>query len=361
MKNIALIIGTRPQIIKSAPIIHRAKKYPDIKISIIHTGQHYDYNLSKEFFNELNLPDPDINLNVGSGSHIYQISQIMSKLESYFGKHRPDLVLVPGDTNSTLGAALAAVKMGIPVAHFEAGARSFDMTMPEEVNRRIVDHISSKHFVVSDLCLQNLIKENVASKKVYTTGDTMFESINNHKEDIDKIDIKKYNVTKKTYLFMTIHREENINQPERLEKVIDVIESLDKFVIFPCHPRTYDLLVKTSIINHMSDKIMLQKPLPYFDTLVLVQNACVVVTDSGGLQKEAYWLKTPCITLRDNTEWMETINSGSNQLVGTNTNRLREALKMVFLFGFIDKGIDNSLIIPNASTRILDNISGSVN
>lgn len=356
IKNIVLIIGTRPQIIKSAPIIHRAKEYSNINLSIIHTGQHYDYELSKEFFNELDLPSPYLNLNVGSGTHIFQISLIMQKLEEYLPELKPDLVIVPGDTNSTIGGALASVKMKIPVVHIESGARSNDMSMPEEINRVVVDHISSKLFTVSTMCNRNLLNEGIKSSSVYLVGDTMYENIHNHKEDIIKVDTNKYDVIPKKYFFLTLHREENTTDIERLKTILYAIATFDSKVIFPCHPRTKKVLEDAGLFEFFSEKFIMLNPLPYYDTLALAWNASIVLTDSGGLQKEAYWLKTPCITLRDNTEWMETMYAGSNQLVGANKEKIKSAIHTALSFGFQDCGIDKSLLISDASKRIWNNL-----
>jgi UDP-N-acetylglucosamine 2-epimerase len=358
MMNIVLIIGTRPQIIKSAPIISRAKECKNINLSIIHTGQHYDYEMSKVFFNELNLPEPYLNLNVGSGTHIFQITNIMQKVEEYLPELKPDLVLVPGDTNSTLGGALSAVKMHIPVAHIESGARSNDMSMPEEVNRILVDHCSTKLFTVTGMCNRNLQNEGIKSSKIYLVGDTMYENILNHKEDIIKIDISKYGITTKKYLFLTLHREENTSNIERLKSILYAITSFDYKIVFPCHPRTRKVLEDIGLFEFFSERFIILNPLPYYDTLALAWNASIVLTDSGGLQKEAYWLKTPCITLRDNTEWMETMYSGSNQLVGANKEKIESAIHTALNFGFQDCGIDKSLLIPDASKRILDILEG---
>ena len=354
MTNIALIIGTRPQIIKSAPIISRAKEYKDINLSIIHTGQHYDYEMSKIFFNELNLPNPNLNLNVGSGTHIFQITNIMQRVEQYLPELKPDLVLVPGDTNSTLGGALSAIKMGIPIAHVESGARSGDMSMPEEINRILVDHIATKLFTVTSMCNRNLQNEGINSSKIHLVGDTMYENILNHKEDIIKIDINKYDIIAKKYLFLTLHREENTSNIERLKTILYAIASSDYKVVFPCHPRTKKVLEDIGLFEFFSDRFIMLNPLPYYDTLALAWNANIVLTDSGGLQKEAYWLKTPCITLRDNTEWMETMYAGANQLVGANKERIISAIHSALSFGFQDCGTDKSLLIPDASKRILD-------
>jgi UDP-N-acetylglucosamine 2-epimerase (non-hydrolysing) len=354
--NVSLIIGTRPQIIKSAPLILESQHYRDIALSIIHTGQHYDYEMSKSFFNELKLPDPHINLNVGSGSHIYQVSNIMQKLEQLFVKERPDIVLVPGDTNSTLGGALASVKMNIPVFHIESGARSGDKTMPEEMNRIIVDHSSSRHFVVTNLCGQNILNEGIPSNQIKIVGDTMYESIIKHKSDIDKVDINKYGLFSKEYLFLTIHRAENTNSVERLGNILKTISKCKNSVIFPCHPRTKDILTKTGLIDCISDRVILTEPLPYYDTLSLIKNASVVITDSGGIQKESYWLKTPCVTVRDNTEWSETVLSGSNTLVGADPIKIKGAIDRALRFGFKDSVMDENLYIQDASKRILNSL-----
>ena len=331
------MIGTRPQIIKSAPIIHAAYEYSDINLEIVHTGQHYDYEMSRIFFNELELPEPIVNLGVGSGSHAWQTGKMMIGLEKAFLELGPDIVLVPGDTNSTLAAALSSVKLHIPVAHVEAGARSFDMRMPEEVNRRLTDHCSKLLFAVSESCAKNLSMEGISKEQITITGDTMYESILKHLPGVLKDNVlKEYCLIHEGYVVLTIHRPENVDEPQRLKAIIEaILGSRDLTIVFPCHPRTKVRLHETGLIDKVSkdNNVILVEPVGYHRMLNLIKHAKMIFTDSGGMQKEAFWLKTPCITLRDNTEWVETVDMGFNVLVGSNPSSIMEATARVIRDG----------------------------
>jgi len=316
--RIALVIGTRPQIIKSAPIVRAAKNIEEISLSIVHTGQHYDYAMSREFFNELDLPDPVVNLGVGSGSHGWQTGQMLIGLEKAFTEHRPDVVLVPGDTNSTLAGALAAVKMHVPLAHVESGARSYDRSMPEEVNRVIVDHVSDLLFAVSQSCVDNLRKEGISEDKIRLVGDTMYESIQIHRGDIaSKKTAESLGFKAQGFGVLTLHRAENTDDESRLRRIFKAVDGIGYPIVFACHPRTKAKLDSLGLLSGIRERVRIVEPLPYFDMLNLVADARFVLTDSGGLQKEAFWLGTPCVTLRDTTEWVETIEAGANVLVGS--------------------------------------------
>jgi UDP-GlcNAc3NAcA epimerase len=355
--RVIIVIGTRPQIIKSAPIIDEAKGYPHIDLLIVHTGQHYDFEMSKEFFNELNLPDPVVNLGVGSGSHAEQTAAMMVGLEKTYKELKPDVVLVPGDTNSTLAAALTASKMHIQIAHIESGARSGDMTMPEEINRRVVDHISDLLFAVSENCVANLMREGIPSNQIKLVGDTMYESIQNHISDIEKENAAEdYGLEKKRFGVLTLHRAENTDDEKRLSDVIGSLSCLDLDIIFPCHPRTRDRLAKLNLYEEATGRLRIVKPLPYFRMLNLVKDAGVVLTDSGGLQKEAFWLDTPCVTLRTSTEWVETIEAGMNVLVGWDQGKLIEAVMSALRNGSTRSGLIRKLTPINASQRILETL-----
>lgn len=327
--KVALVIGTRPQIIKSAPIIHASKNFPELDFAIFHTGQHYDYEMSKVFFNEMNLPDPRDNLGIGSGTHAWQTGNMLMKLEETFQKYDPDVVLVPGDTNSTLAGALAAAKIGIPVAHIESGTRSFDMDMPEEVNRRLTDHCSDTLFAVSEWCRNQLHKEGIRGEDVFLVGDTMFESIKIHQKDIEGNDILERIGMEEPYYVLTVHRAENTDSDERLTGIFKAILGLDHNVVFPCHPRTRERLVEIGLMEAVgsSSNLELLDPVSYYSMLRLIRDAEIAFTDSGGIQKEAYWLNTPCITLRSNTEWRETIAQNMNKLVGADPSRIVEAVE----------------------------------
>jgi UDP-N-acetylglucosamine 2-epimerase (non-hydrolysing) len=355
--KVALVIGTRPQIIKSAPIIHASKNFPELDFSIVHTGQHYDYEMSKVFFFEMNLPDPRCNLGIGSGTHAWQTGNLLMKLEETFQEYKPDVVLVPGDTNSTLAGALAAAKMGIPVAHLESGARSFDLGMPEEVNRRLTDHCSDTLFTVSEWCRNQLLKEGIRGEDVFLVGDTMYESIEIHQQDIEGNDILERVGMEEPYYVLTVHRAENTDSEERLKGIFKTILELDHNVIFPCHPRTRERLVETGLMEAVesSSNLELLDPVSYYSMLRLIRDAEITFTDSGGIQKEAYWLNTPCITLRYNTEWRETMAQDMNKLVGADPNRIIEAVKFHQKNRFIPE--HNSYNFGGASKQILEVLS----
>lgn len=366
---ITLILGTRPQIIKSAPLIHLASKDPQICLSIIHTGQHYDYEMTKIFFEELHLPDPIANLNVGSGTHAQQTARIMLRLERILQKQKPDLVVVPGDTNSTLAGALTAAKLHIPVAHIEAGARSYDMHMPEEINRRLTDHCSTLLFTPTENCTKNLLKEGIAKEKIRQTGDTMYDVLIQQLPKAEKTQIlEQLGLKPKTYALLTTHRPENVDNPKNLRSIIKAIIKLNKLtIVFPAHPRTQKQLRKTRLYNTIQKQkhIKIIKPLGYHETIKLIKNAALILTDSGGMQKEAFWLKTPCITLRENTEWPETVEAEANYLVGTCEQKI-----MKKAYETLEKGkeiakklekLPNPFGNGNASKKVLEAIKFFLN
>jgi UDP-N-acetylglucosamine 2-epimerase len=331
--HVVLVLGARPQIVKSAPLIHLAAQNSEVKFDIIHTGQHYDYEMSKVFFDELQLPDAAANLNVGSGTHAWQTAQIMMRLEKILKSKQPDLLVVPGDTNSTLAGALTAAKLHIPVAHMEAGARSYDMCMPEEINRRLTDHCSSLLFTSTENCTQNLLKEGISENSIRQTGDTMYEVLLQQLPKAQRSTIlEQLCLAPKTYALLTVHRPENVDNPQNLLNIADAILQLKNLtVVFPVHPRTKKQLQKLKVYRKFQEKahIKLVEPLGYHEMLWLIQNAKVVLTDSGGIQKEAFWLHTPCVTLRENTEWVETIQLKANQLTGADTKKILKAVDQV--------------------------------
>jgi UDP-N-acetylglucosamine 2-epimerase len=323
--EILLVVGTRPQIVKSVPVIREAKK-TEIELKIVHTGQHYDYDMSDVFFENFSVRRPVVNLGIGSGTHGYQTGETILRLERFLGEERPDLVLVPGDTNSALGAAIAAAKMHIPLAHIEAGARSYSMEMQEEINRRIIDHVSSLLFAVSDKCKENLSRESVLGE-VIISGDTMYDI---YKQSLPKIEdsevVNRFTLSPRDYLVLTLHREENVENSERLKNIMQAITSLKLKVVFPIHPRTNKTLQSPSV---SSSNLMIVEPLDYFSMMKLVRESLLVLTDSGGLQKEAFWSNVPCITLRDETEWGETVKEGANRIVGASSVKIKEAVNFV--------------------------------
>lgn len=352
---IVLIVGTRPQIIKSAPLVHEFDRHGSIDLQIIHTGQHYDYNLSKIFFDEMQLPAPTAYLGVGSGSHIYQIAEIMLRLEDFLSKSLPELVIVPGDTNSALASALASVKLNIPVAHIEAGPRCYDMSLPEEVNRRIIDHISNLLFAPSKNCFSNLTQEKVMGK-IFSYGNILYDAylsqIDNAQKSgiLDVLDLREGE-----YAVMTIHRAKNVDDEKRLSRIIRAtMEGLDGYdlkAVFPAHPRTM-----TKLSNEKN--MMLTEPVSHRDMLKLILEARLVLTDSGGVQQEAFWSKVPCITFRDRTEWIETVETGANVLASADTKRIKESIKLMLLEETEDRlrKAKNPYGDGRASQRILEKI-----
>ena len=364
LMNVVLILGTRPQIIKSAPLIYLATKDPQIRLDVIHTGQHYDYEMTKIFFEELELPEPMANLNVGSGTHAKQTAKTMIRLEKILLKQKPDLIIVPGDTNSTLAGALTAVKLYVPVAHIEAGARSFDMKMPEEINRCVADHCSTLLFTPTENCTKNLMKEGINKDKIHQTGDTMYDVLLQQLPKAEKTNIlKKLNLKPKTYALLTTHRPDNVDNRKNLNNITEAMIKLKKLtIIFPAHPRTQKQLRKLKLYNKIQkqEHIKFIKPTSYHETLKLIKNAKLILTDSGGIQKEAFWLKTPCITLRENTEWIETIKLKANYLTGTNPQKIFKTARKIIKNQERIREESNNLPNPfgdgKASKRILINL-----
>ncbi len=358
--KIVVVIGARPQIIKSAPIIHEALKVADVELQIVHTGQHYDFEMSKIFFGELELPDPVVNLGVGSGSHAWQTGRMIIGLEKTMKELEPDLVLVPGDTNSTLAGALVAVKLHIPVAHVEAGARSYDMKMPEEVNRRLTDHCSTMLFAPTENCVDNLLREDIPKDHVSLSGDTMYDALLRHvPQSLKSGALARLCLGASEYAVLTVHRPGNVDDQRALGNIVEAIVQLRELVIvFPVHPRTRDRLQATGLLKRLMDAehVRLVDPVGYHEMLQLVDQARMVFTDSGGLQKEAFWLHTPCITLRERTEWVETISLKANVLVGNRTDeivhRARECLTSEELKNRLVK-LPNPFGDGKASKRIL--------
>lgn len=324
--RVVFVLGARPQIIKSSVLIRMLSLDKQVRLSLIHTGQHYDYGMTKIFFEDLGLPEPSVNLGVGSSSHAQQTAKIMSRLEPLLINSKPDVVLVPGDTNSTLAGALTAAKLGIPVAHLEAGARSHNAKMPEEINRRLTDHCSTLLFTTTETCYRNLLIEGISEEKIRNVGDMMYDVLLHNLPAARKTTIlKKLGIISKAYFLLTLHRQENVDSPENLKKILHAIKKLSQFtIVFPVHPRTRSRLCSLNLLDEVKNEknILLTEPVGYLENLSLIKNARIVLTDSGGMQKEAYWLKTPCLTLREESEWMETVSSGANFVLGSDTERI---------------------------------------
>ena len=317
--KIVTIVGARPQFIKaSASSRELRKRHKEV---LVHTGQHYDYQMSGVFFDGLKLPPADVNLGVGSGAHGAQTGAMLKGIEEVLVGEKPDWVLIFGDTNSTLAGALAASKLQIPAAHVEAGLRSFNRAMPEEINRVVADHLSDLLLCPSGTAVANLAAEGI-SQNVHLVGDIMLDVLNWAKEQVASGPsvLERLGLRRGEYLVATVHRSENTDKPERLSGILRGLNSLNDQVIFPVHPRTRKTI---SAANHqLKSHVRLIDPLSYLEMIALSDSARVILTDSGGLQKEAFWLGVPCITLRDETEWVETVQTGWNTLAGTDGERI---------------------------------------
>ncbi len=318
--KIVTIVGARPQFIKAAPV-SRILRQMHTEV-LVHTGQHYDDNMSAVFFAELGLPQPDVNLGVGSAPHGAQTGAMLAGIEQVLLAEKPDWTLVYGDTNSTLAGALAAAKLHIPVAHVEAGLRSFNRAMPEEVNRVLTDHIADLLFCPSQTAVDNLVHEGI-TRGVYLVGDVMADALAYAAEraathsDI----LQRLGLTEKGFLLATVHRAENTDDPVRLRAILDAFAALDEPIVFPVHPRTRARIEALNLKSKIQNPKSIA-PVGYLDMVRLEQAARMILTDSGGIQKEAYWLGVPCVTLRDETEWVETVQAGWNVLAGAETERI---------------------------------------
>jgi UDP-N-acetylglucosamine 2-epimerase len=322
--KIVSVVGARPQFVKYAPVSEKLRK--NNQEVLIHTGQHYDYELSKVFFDQLGIPAPDYNLEVGSASHGKQTGTMLVEIEKVLVDEKPDFVLVYGDTNSTLAGALASVKLHIPIGHVEAGLRSFDRSMPEEINRILTDHASDILFVPTKTAVMNLKNEGV-DKNVFLVGDVMYDVLKQSMKIAGQSQIlETLKIQPKDYFLTTIHRPSNTDNIHNLSQILEILSSATKKVIFPIHPRTEHFIKKHGLERSIGRNVHMMKSVSYFDFLWLEKNAKKILTDSGGVQKEAYFLKIPCITLRENTEWTETIDDGWNILVGANKKKILDAM-----------------------------------
>jgi UDP-N-acetylglucosamine 2-epimerase (non-hydrolysing) len=358
MIKLLSVVGARPNFMKVAPILRaleihapgkeglensRRKTATDFEHRFVHSGQHYDETLSGSFFAELDLPTPDVNLGVGSGSHAAQTAEVMKRIEPVLLEYKPQMVLVVGDVNSTLAAALTAVKLGIPVAHIEAGLRSFDMTMPEEINRKLTDAISTLLFVSERSGVDNLKKEGAASENVFLVGNVMIDSLLRHREVakksaiLDRLGVRRNGAVSGPYGVLTLHRPSNVDDPKILAGILTAVSVLasDLPIFFPMHPRTRKNIESFGLGHFLSGETRLHKgivpldPLGYIDFLSLNDQARIVLTDSGGVQEETTVLGVPCLTLRENTERPATVEYGSNQVVGTDPARILAAGRSV--------------------------------
>ncbi|MEN6514104.1 UDP-N-acetylglucosamine 2-epimerase (non-hydrolyzing) [Methanoculleus sp.] len=319
--KIVSIVGARPQFIKCAPVSRELRK--EHEEVLIHTGQHYDHGMSEVFFEELGIPKPDYNLGIGSGTHGRQTGAMLGAIEDVLEEEEPDVVLVYGDTNSTLAGALAAAKLQIPVAHVEAGLRSFDRRMPEEVNRVLTDHCSDLLFCPTETAVRNLAAEGI-TEGVFLVGDVMLDAMNHNRaiaEERSRI-LEDAGVRPGEYLVLTVHRPSNTDSKENMTAILGALGEAGMPAVFPVHPRTRRYLGEYGLLAAMPENVRVTEPLGYLDMIRLMAHAKKILTDSGGVQKEAYMLGVPCITLRENTEWVETVEAGWNVLVGAGRERI---------------------------------------
>ena len=338
------VVGARPNFMKLAPIVDELKKFPDIEHCVVHSGQHYDELLSGNFFADLGLPKPDVNLEVGSGSHAVQTAEIMKRIEPVLLDYKPQMVLVVGDVNSTIAAALTAVKLGIPVAHIEAGLRSFDMTMPEEVNRKLTDAVSDLLFVTEQSGVDNLKHEGIPSEKIFLVGNVMIDCLLRHRElaakspILDRLGVRQNGSGCRPYGVLTLHRPSNVDDPKTLQGILSAVSALaaELPVFFPVHPRTRKNIESFGLRRYLTEAaegdrvgIVPLDPLGYLDFLALNDRARLVFTDSGGVQEETTVLGVPCLTLRENTERPATVEHGSNQVVGVDSDRILAAARLI--------------------------------
>lgn len=323
--KIVSIVGARPQFIKAAAVSRRLREsHQEI---LVHTGQHYDYEMSGIFFDGLELPNPDVSLGVGSGKHGAQTGAMLKAIEDVLLAHEPDYILIYGDTNSTLAGALAASKLSLRIAHVEAGLRSFNRRMPEEINRVVADHLSSLLLCPSDTAIRNLAAEGI-TKNVHQVGDVMLDVINWAKDRADAKEtevLKRFGVKRQNYLLATIHRSENTDDLERLGAILNAFNSIDEPIVFPVHPRSRKVITEMGF--QPGPHLQLIEPVGYVDMVALTGSARRVLTDSGGLQKETFWLGVPCLTIRNETEWVETVESGWNVLVGAKLKQLPDLVR----------------------------------
>lgn len=329
---IYLIAGARPNFMKIAPLIKQFENN-NIEFKLIHTGQHYDYNMSKVFFDNLGIPEPDIYLNVGSASHAVQTAKIMIEFEKVLLEEEPQLVIVVGDVNSTIACALVAKKLFIKVAHIEAGLRSFDFKMPEEINRILTDQISDYLFTTEKSGETNLRKEGISPEKIFFVGNIMIDNLLMNLERAKNVDVlKKYNLEKKNYALITCHRPSNVDHKEDLEKIVEILSFIQEKIkiFFPVHPRTKKNLKKFDLISNIKkSNIIINEPIGFLEFSNLMLNSRFIVTDSGGIQEEASYLNIPVLTLRENTERPITVERGTNTIVNKDFNKIKNYVNKI--------------------------------
>jgi UDP-N-acetylglucosamine 2-epimerase (non-hydrolysing) len=329
------IVGARPNLVKMAPLLREMSRHTEIKSLLVHTGQHYDERLSEVFFHQMGIREPDVNLGVGSGSHAWQTAEILKRIEPILLEQHPDLVLVVGDVNSTIAVSLAAVKLGIPVAHVESGLRSFDRTMPEEINRVLTDALANYLFVTEEDAVENLLREGRSRECIYLVGNVMIDALRYFLPLAQQSKLgEELGLTKgngfQPFAVLTLHRPSNVDSPEKLKSLLNVIEEVGERlpIIFPVHPRTQTMIAKLGRDKYSHLKLI--PPVGYLDFLGLLSRAKLVLTDSGGIQEETTALGIPCLTLRENTERPVTVVQGTNEIVGLDPAKIRKAVDAVF-------------------------------
>ena len=361
MQRILCVCGARPNFMKIAPVVDALRRVEGVALVIVHTGQHYDERMSGRFFGELNIPQPDVNLEVGSCSHAVQTAEIMKRFEPVCLEHKPDWVVVVGDVNSTIAAALVAVKLGIKVAHVEAGLRSFDRTMPEEINRILTDSISDLLFVTEPAGVENLKREGVDDERIHLVGNVMIDTLRRNKDRADASTIlSSLGVEPENYALTTLHRPANVDNAERFSSILRALKEISKDmpIVFPIHPRSRKSIETMRLGEQVAsiENLRMIEPLGYLDFLKLMSNAAVVLTDSGGIQEETTILGVPCLTLRDNTERPITIQQGTNRLTGSATDAILSAYRAVR--DTRPKGTIPDLWDGHAAERIVDILTG---
>lgn len=358
MLKIVSIVGTRPQLVKASVVSRALKSARDIKEVMVHTGQHYDEKLSNVFFDELEIAPADHHLAVGSESHGAQTGRMLEGIEKVLMAEKPGMVLLYGDTNSTIAGALAAAKLVIPIAHIEAGLRSFRRSMPEEINRLLTDQISDILFVPTEPARHNLIREGIDEKRIVMVGDVMYDVAlyTNEKAERSSTVISELGLIPKGYILVTVHRAENTDDPEILRKIFSGLKrTAEEYpVVLPLHPRTRAALERNGLLAEYGEALRLIEPVGYLDMAMLEKNALLIATDSGGVQKEAYFQHVPCVTLRDETEWVELVEGGFNVLVGSEAGEIAALAR-----SFSKKELDYSTQLygsGNASEKIVERL-----
>jgi UDP-N-acetylglucosamine 2-epimerase (non-hydrolysing) len=363
MKKILICVGTRPNLIKITQFDKIFKNYPGIEYRLLHTGQHYDYNMNSVFFEQLGIREPDLFLNISQGTQIEVISQIMVGAEKYMKEYNPDLVIVPGDVNSTFACGFVARYLGIKLAHLESGLRSFDLTMPEENNRKLVDCISDYYFITEPSGIENLRRENISDDRLFYVGNTMIDTLVNSLPKIDENKIlSEFNLEEKGYFLFTFHRPANVDSSGELQKLANIISQLSNKmpIVFPVHPRTRKRISEFGLTEFFEkENIKLCEPLGYFEFMKLIKSSKAVVTDSGGIQEETTYLGIPCLTIRQNTERPVTIDEGTNTLIEMDVEKVITHINLILNNNY-KKGKIPELWDGRSTERIVDIIANKI-